>query len=273
MNSHLKKSSLQNKTIVITRPLDSVKVLKARIESEGGSVILFPTISIDATENWDDCDQAIANLERFDWIVFSSQNSANFFLNRLSLHKKIIRKQKIGVIGAKTAEFVAAHHMTINLVPETYSASGFLEAVSRLNLKKRTFLLPVSNIAREELVTGLTAMGHDATAIVVYKTVTNHKLKKETLYAKLRSRAVDCIAFYSPSAFTSFLELMEEEMLALIKQAQVPLAAIGSTTAAAIKAGGFIPHIMAKKSSDDGMLEAIRAYYCKEKDVNHVTVS
>jgi len=267
------KRALENKTIVITRPLDSAESLKSKIEQAGGAVIIFPTIKIVPTENWDACDLAIKNMERFDWIVFSSQNSVNYFLQRLSFHKKKIRNQKIGVIGAKTAEIVSSHDLPLNLLPEKYSAAGFLEQLGQLNLRSKKFLLPVSDIAREELICGLKGLGHRATPVEVYRTVTNYEIQKEELQKKIGTNGIDCITFFSPSAFSSFLEIMKEETLALIQYKNIALAAIGGTTAAAMKEKGFNPHIIAEKSSDNHMLKAINVYFSQIRDGQHAVVS
>jgi uroporphyrinogen-III synthase len=269
----IKERALKNKTIVITRPLESAKSLKARIESEGGSVILFPTIKIIPTENWGACDLAIKNMESFDWIVFSSQNSVKYFLQRLSLHNKKIGNQKIGVIGAKTAEFVSSYDLPLDLLPEKYSAAGFLEQLRQLNLQNKNFLLPVSDIARDELICGLRDLGHRATSVEVYRTVINNEIQKEELQKKIGTHGIDCLTFFSPSAFTSFLEIMNKETLALIQYNNIALAAIGETTAAVIQEKGFYPHIIAQKSSDNHILEAIKVYFSQLKDGQHVLVS
>lgn len=264
--------SLKNKTIVITRPLDTGVSLKSSIEQTGGYVILFPTIKIVPTDNWETCDSAITDLEQFNWIVFSSQNSAHFFLERLMFHRKKIGIQRIGVIGEKTAQYLLSRKLSVNLIPGIYSASGFLAEISRLNLEKNKFLLPSSNIARHELEDGLSEMGHKVLSVEVYKTMTNYEVDTVSLKRKLRANGVDCITFYSPSAFTSFLDLMDSETLQHIKQTKLALASIGKTTTAAIEGQGYTVHICADKSTDEWMMEALKKYFGKEDD-NHVTLS
>ena len=131
-----KKNALKNKTIVITRPMDSVEPLKSKIEAEGGRTILFPTTKIVATDDWQACDRAISTLSHYDWIIFSSNRGAEFFFGRLKYNTKKIERQKIGVIGAKTAEYVSSHGLAISLLPEKYSAAGFLQALCKLKLDK-----------------------------------------------------------------------------------------------------------------------------------------
>ena len=268
----INNSILKNKTIVITRPMDAAESLKTMIEKEGGCPILFPTIKIVPTDTWDSCDRAIKNLDRFDWIVFSSKNSAYYFLQRLSSHKKSIGMQKIGVIGAKTAAYVRSCNLQVHLIPEQYSASGFLSAINGVKLKKNSFLLPTSDIGRNELSNGLSAKGHQIFMVEVYRTATNYELDVQTLQKKIHSRTIDCFTFYSPSAFKSFLELIDRETRNFIRKINLTIASIGNTTTAAIRAEGFVCHICATKSSDERMLEAIKTYFI-EKDVNHVTVS
>jgi uroporphyrinogen-III synthase len=257
---------LKNKTIVITRPVHSVRILQAGIEEQGGNILLFPTIRIEPTTNWDACDQAITKIESFDWIIFSSQNSASYFFQRLSFHKKIICNQKIGAIGDKTASYVNEKGIPVALMPETYSAAGFLDLFKKSNTKKSTVLMPRSNMAREELATGLRKMGHRVTTVEVYRTITNEGIAIEPFKKKLYKGTIDCITFYSPSALRAFLEMMDEDALEFIKMKSIPLAAVGRTTAAVIREKGYHLSIIPQKSSDAEMVRAISLYFTEHKD-------
>jgi uroporphyrinogen-III synthase len=257
---------LKNKTIVITRPMESAASLTMKIEEQGGTVLLFPTVSIVPTGNWSECDHAIRTLEQFDWIIFSSHTSARYFLQRLAIANMALQKQKIGAIGEKTAHYLNQHGIPVALMPEKYSAAGFLAGFKNTGIEKASVLLPLSAIARDELALGLEEMGHRVTTVEVYRTITNPAPATEPLMTRLAEETIHCITFYSPSAVTAFFEIMDGQRQDLAKIRLIPLAVIGKTTAAALQAKNFYASILPKKSSDAEMAKAICAYFIEHKD-------
>ena len=68
--------------VLITRPQEQVKEFSDLLSAYGATVMAFPTIAIVPPRDWNMLDQAIHELSRYDWIVFTSVNGVHYFLQR-----------------------------------------------------------------------------------------------------------------------------------------------------------------------------------------------
>ena len=78
----------------------------------GARVLEFPTIDIQPPQDFDPLDKAIRELDSFDWLVFTSVNGVDAFLDRLGHHaldvRAVPRAAKIAAIGPATADRIRA---------------------------------------------------------------------------------------------------------------------------------------------------------------------
>jgi len=70
---------LFGKKIVITRPENQAIGFISTLSKLGADCLLFPTIAILPPANWKELDNAIINLSRYDWILFTSVNGVKYF--------------------------------------------------------------------------------------------------------------------------------------------------------------------------------------------------
>jgi len=82
----------------------------------------------------------------------------------------------------------------------------------------------------------LRAAGANVTEVIAYRTVAPENIDPAIL-ARIRRAQVDAIVFASPSAFRNLSDAMGGQVMNAISQ-QVHLAAIGPTTARAIRESG-----------------------------------
>ena len=70
----------------------------------------------------------------FDWIVFSSANAVDAFIQRLLATPQDLRSLKgvkLCVVGPATAERLARHGLKVDLTPSEYRAESVLHAFRR----------------------------------------------------------------------------------------------------------------------------------------------
>lgn len=88
MSGHLKKritfknfhnQPLNEKTFLVTRSIENESDIEGLLKSHGGHVLECPTIRIVPEESQIDLDSALVNLESFNWVVFTSQNTVNIW--------------------------------------------------------------------------------------------------------------------------------------------------------------------------------------------------
>src|SRR5688572_1745627 len=93
---------LMGRRIVITRARAQARRLAQAIEERGGEVIEFPTIEIQPARDLTALDDAIKNLSRYDWLIFTSTNSVGIFLERmlhLAVDTQSLEKVQTAAIG------------------------------------------------------------------------------------------------------------------------------------------------------------------------------
>ncbi len=253
---------LAGKRIVVTRAPEQAREFSAELAALGAEVIPLPLLDFLPTENTAALDDAIRNLARFDWLIFTSQNAVTFFAGRsreLGLARESISgRPQIAAVGPGTARAAGLVGYPVHHVPA--EARGLaLAAELRQEMRGKRVLLPRSDRARPELPAALREAGAEVTEVVAYRTSTSEEAHGETLEKVLRAE-VDVITLASPSAFKRLRELAGIELLHRLA-ARVAFAAIGPTTADAIRRAGLPVAIEAERPTSSGFAAAIVKYY------------
>src|SRR4029450_6961501 len=166
--------ALRGKRILVTRARSQALSLAQRIESLGGEVVEFPTIEIRPPESYGPLDQAIYQIANYDWLIFTSVNGVEQFLNRFEkLGKNIadLAGIEVGAIGPETAKSLMAAEIRLNLVPEPYQAEGILEALLSKDVFGKRVLIPRAARARDILPETLRQRGARVDVVEAYQTV------------------------------------------------------------------------------------------------------
>ncbi len=254
-------SPLKNRSILITRDKEQAASLATIIKAQGGKPSFLPVICIEATNDWNPCDEVLTRVKNYDWIVFSSVNSVNYFLKRAA-HKNIKKlKNHLAAIGDKTVSLLKEYGYNIDLQPKQASARDLIKSFSEVQLKGQRVLIPGSNIIRPELKAGLEEYGAQVDSIVVYHNRTNTRADTKKTAAMIKQKRLDAITFFSPSAVNGFVNLMGKTMISEITTSQIALVAIGATTAQALKKQKLPSTIIAQKRSAEGLVQSMAEYF------------
>src|SRR5947209_20003165 len=92
--------ALTGKTIVITRAASQSADLRSLLEDLGARVIECPTIHIVPPKTWKPVDDAIRRLKTYQWLLFTSANAVEQFMDRMGDRRPAI---PIAVVGSATA--------------------------------------------------------------------------------------------------------------------------------------------------------------------------
>jgi uroporphyrinogen-III synthase len=248
---------LKNTTIVITRAEEQARSFAGQIKKLGAKPLFFPTIVIESINDFTAFDAALTKIKSYDWLIFTSTNSARFFCLQARKLNIEIRPKNIAVIGQKTADHLKEFGIDIFMVPEVPTANGLLNVFSKLNMRDKKILIPGSDISQSVLPDGLTKMGAMVESLIVYENKTNTNLDTNKLSNLIKSGKIDFITFFSPSAFTSFIDLLGKSIVAEIIYNKIALAVIGPTTAQAIKKLNITPAVQSLKSTEEDLLQGI----------------
>lgn len=258
--------ALQGRRILVTRSRSQASELVSKIEQLGGTTIEFPVIRIIPAMAQKPLEQAIHDLQKFDWILFTSTNGVDFFAEKLEQMGLSFSdlKAKMGAVGPKTAEVMAKWGKTTDIIADDYQASGFLAVLSDVIHPGEYVLLPRGNMAKADLPEGLSSRGIHVTEVVVYENVMSSERSEEVL-ALLKNRQLDAITFTSSSTVVNFCKLLKKESITDLL-AGVKVACIGPVTAATAKDLGVRIDAVAKEYTIDGLVQELCHFYETEEE-------
>ena len=248
--------------IVITRASAEASDFAARIRALGGEAIEFPTIEMAPPSSYEILDRAIAELGSFDWVIFTSANGVERFVDRMRTRgcdlRELGRPQlvKIAAIGPATADCVRRYALTVAAMPSEYRAEAVIDAIVAPRITGARILIPRAEVAREILPDLL--RHHGAREVVVapaYRTVRPAAADAEGLRALIAANAIDLVSFTSSSTVTNFVAM------AGVPVAGIKAAAIGPITAETARAHGFEVVIAPTQYTVEALLAAIVEYY------------
>ena len=126
---------LKGKHVVVTRPADRIGTLAGQLRGLGADVTEYPCIRTVPRDSNPRLDQAIADLSRYRWLVFTSPAGPGIFFDRLHSAGKDARALaglKLAAIGPKTASALARYGVMADLVPETYDSIHLARSMARV---------------------------------------------------------------------------------------------------------------------------------------------
>ena len=248
------KRPLFGQTVLVTRPLEQARELRAKLSELGSHVLIQPAIEITDPSDWNPVDAVIEKLNMFDWLVFSSANGVRYFLDRLLRSGRDVRalgSAKIAAIGPATAEVLGEYHLQADLLPEEYRAESMVAALSD-DAKGKKFLLLRASRGREVLCDELTAAGGDVTQVVVYQS-TDVTQPDAEIAAALQAGQIQWTTATSSAIARSLAGLFGDSLQ------QTKLLSISPLTSGVLQEQGFQASAEAKEYTTDGMIAALLA--------------
>jgi uroporphyrinogen III methyltransferase / synthase len=253
---------LRGKRILVTRARSQALSLVQRIESLGGEVIEFPTIEIRPPESYGPLDQAINQIGSYDWLIFTSVNGVEQFLNRFEKVGKNIADLagiEIGAIGPETAKRLTAAQIQPSLVPKQYQAEGILEALISETVLGKRILIPRAAKARDILPETLRQWGARVDVVEAYQTVLP-EIDVSALCKLLREGTIDMITFTSSSTATNFAAMLRDQDLPRLLSRAV-IACIGPITRKTVEDLGMRPEVVSEEFTIPGLVSAMIDYF------------
>jgi uroporphyrinogen III methyltransferase / synthase len=250
---------LFGRRVVVTRARMQAGELSAELERLGAEVYEFPTIEISPPQNFGPLDDAIRKLDSFDWMVYTSVNGVEAFVERLRYHgldlRAVPRGARIAAIGPATAKKLDEVGLRVDVVPGAYRAEALIEALDAGSLAGKRVLIPRARVAREILPEKLREAGAEVVVPPAYESVPSSEGKEE-LSLRLRSGEIDCVTFTASSTVENFVGAFgEEEAARLLSGTRV--ACIGPITAGTACRRGLRVDAGADEYTIPGLVEAV----------------
>ncbi len=256
---------LTGRRVIVTRAIKQSGEMTRALESLGAEVTLCPTIEIKEPSSWAHLDRALIYLSWYDWLVFTSANGVEYFLRRLDAlgHGRAeLMPHRICAVGRKTAEKLKSENLTVDLMPERFTAEAVVEEfIKRYGVRQRLrgsrMLLPASRTTRDVIRPAMERIGVHIEVVEAYQTVAP-AAKSEEVARLFRNAEADYIIFTSPSTVANLAAILETDHLTP-HLANTRVACIGPVTADAARLHGLTVHIQPEEHTGQAVVTAIVA--------------
>lgn len=269
---------LFGRRIVVTRSRMQASALSSRLAELGADVCEFPTIAFAEPDSYEALDAALADLDSFQWVVFTSVNGVERFFARLEHAKRpgartdarALAHAQVAAIGPATARCLRTFGIKADVVPESYRGEAVFEAIRASvegdagTLDGVRILIPRAQQVRPQLPDLLRRAGANVTVAPAYKTVLPKGDNAAELARRLHAGQVDAVTFTSSSTARNLLALLGKDADALPHAAQ--LFSIGPVTSATLADAGFADVHEAQEYTIDGLIDCLCGYYRGRKD-------
>lgn len=231
-------SELRGRRVVVTRAPHQAEELAAPLRAQGAEVILLPMISIAPPLDKGPLLQAAAEIDAFDWLIFTSVNAVTAFRSALGTVPSAVRP-KVAAIGEGTAERARALGFQIALLASKSVSEGLAADLAAAGVDGKNVLIPSAAAARDVLPNELNRLGARVRVVEAYRNVMPEESRDRAAIV-FSNPLPDWITFASPSAVDNLVALIGHEIVA-----QCRLASIGPVTSAALRNHGLRPTIEA----------------------------
>ena len=233
--------------IVITRDHRQSRDLAEPLEALGAEVIALPVIEIRPPADPAPLARAMAQLDTYDWIIFTSVNGVRRFVSQLDDIRRL--RAKIVAIGPATQAAVEALHLKADVVPAEYVAESLLESLAREDVNGKRILLPRAAVARDVVPAELAKRGAIVDVVEAYRTEAPANLAERV--KEVLARKPHWVTFTSSSTVRNFASVASV--------AGIKIASIGPITSATAREFGMHVDVEADPHTMAGLVAAIQA--------------
>ncbi|MCX7857600.1 MAG: uroporphyrinogen-III C-methyltransferase [Deltaproteobacteria bacterium] len=245
---------LFGKKIVVTRPYEQSFEIAEMLKEKGADVSILPTIKIVPIIPNESLDRAIESIDSYYGVIFTSQNGARIFFERLfekGFDSRNLHGVKVFAIGPSTAKEVRSYGIKAEFIPEKFLSEGIVEVLSGMELKGKRFLLPRAYKARDTIPRFIESYGGKCEIVALYKTEIPEKKEKI-------EEEPDMVVFTSSSTVKNFLQMYGSDILH-----RTNVASIGPVTSKTLTDLKIKVSVEAKRHDIKGLVEAIEEFFCE----------
>lgn len=252
---------LSGKRILVTRPAGQADEFAGLLKTKGAQAIKMPLIKIVPPKDLRRLDRTINNIYNYNWVVFTSVNGVNCFMDRLKKNNAAIKKLKsirFAAIGSRTAQRLKRFGLKAELVPDQFRQEALGEEIIKRLKRGARILLAQAEGSRDVLARMLKAQGFKVSILPIYRTmpVTNYKSRLREMLLEGR---IDIVTLTSSSCVRAFVSLTQDNLRKYLNK--VVIAVIGPVCRDTAKKLGLKVDVMPKQYTIEGLTEALVDYY------------
>ncbi len=239
---------LQHKSVAVTGTKRFSDKLSSYLPKFGADIKKVDYLNVLEYRENPEFDKALLNLSEYSWIVLTSINGAEIFLNRLSRLMIDVRKLseiRFAVIGSGTAEVLKKRGIFAELIPDSYTSKVLGEKLAEVVSEKQKVLVLRAEQGSAELTEILDKSNISYNDIKTYDVLSNAKITDSNLIN------TDFITFASSSGVNAFFEN------GFRISSRTKIVCIGEITANALRKHNIDEFQISRTSNIDGIIDII----------------
>jgi len=248
---------LRAQRILVGRTRRQASRFSNLLRSQGAIPIEVPLIEVELNADPIAGSAFLEKLSLCQWLVFTSENGVESFVQLLRQQKRDVRtlhSLRIASIGPATTQALLQYGIHADLQPQIYTVEALGQELLKVIQPKQSIALARSDVANPELQRRLQSMNVDLVEWDAY--YTRPALRQAELLKSLLFQAeVDWIPFSSSSMVHAFCDAVLDDH---ISTWNVRFASIGPMTSAAMQSRGLLVSAEAKVQTLDGLIVAIQ---------------
>lgn len=256
-----KNLPLSGVTVGVTGTDAMFEKLSAGLSELGASAVRVGRLRV-AECGRETLKEALASPGKWNWIVFTSQNSVKIFFDtvkEMRLDLRSFGQVRFAVIGRGTADCLEAFGIYADYIPDCYTTKALAEGLATKAAVGQRVLIPRAKQGSAALTEILGAAGLCCTDLPIYD------VEAEPVSAECLN-GLDYLTFESGSGVRGFFmgdtEEGKEKKCGMLDRAVCPVC-IGHVTAAVLKQHGVAGAVIAGDYTAEGLCKAILS------DINH----
>jgi uroporphyrinogen-III synthase len=266
---------LENITVAITEHRFT-KEFASLFERMGATVHACPVLEEKQVENRDEIRAFIRDVcaGKQDLMIFLTGVGARFLISEaesIGMKDEFLRgldKATVVVRGPKPVTALRQFGIRVDVVPQTPTTEGVIEALSGTDLKGRRVGVQLYGTPNPALVSALEARGATVTAVHIYDYgALADPGSVRTLVTRIENGEIHAIAFTSAPQVRMLFQLASQlgisDSLTRALEGTVVIASIGEVTNRALAEKGLVPKIVPKQSKMGSMAQAVGEFFSR----------
>jgi len=249
---------LFSRRILVTGSKEQAFQIARNLEELGALALMLPTIRVSKPRSWKELDNALDQLDRFEYIIFPSINSVKFFFRRFDERNHDIRDLRgiaLGAIGENTVNDLRRRMLKVTLPSPQAGLDDLFAAIENQGIRGKTILVPGSKESKGRIAGFLKKTGNHVVTANTYRLI-DEAINSQNLRKALASPGVDLVIFTCPTSVRNFCSATRGEPWEKVVK-ELTVAAVGPLTAQAAAVAGLKPTIVPSEFTLSSLITAI----------------
>ena len=252
---------LNNKRILIARPMQQADHLSNMITDAGGISIKFPTVEIQSLRRTNKLKEYFNKIGSYDFIIFISRNAVEITIKKFVRNINLIRDVQLVAIGPSTAKALYNSNLKNIIFPrDNVDTEGLLsqKEMKRNKIVDQRILIIRGVGGRELLAESLKKRGAIVDCIEIYKRKLP-RYKENEINKAWHDNNPDAVVITSNEVLNNLIILIKNDTESLF---MTPLVAISERVAEYARKRGIVSKIsVVREKSDDGIFSALHELF------------